>query len=189
MWWVLFFLFQDINSKLKKVIPNEDRIFMSKVGPGASGKSHLIFQVLKKGTFVPPFDRFFYFYQYSQKLYAEMQEEVSNIEFIGGLDFIENLPNDRTNYLLIFDDSSDEISRSKQLEQIPIAGRHKKLNSIYKKHSLFHKSENGWDTELQHTHIVLFKSTPDVQQIDILGKQLGLGNTLRKWYADAVSIP
>ena len=38
-------------------------------------------------------------------------------------------------------------------------------------------------------HIVLFKSPRDVQQIDVAGKQLGLRNTLRTWYADATSIP
>ena len=64
-----------------------------------------------------------------------------------------------------------------------------KLNCIYMKHNLFHKSANWRDTELQSTHIVLFKSPRDVQQIDVLGKQLGLGNTLRKWYADARSVP
>ena len=82
------------------------------VGPAASGKSHLIFQMLKKGTFVLASDNIFYFYQYFQKLYAEMQEGVRNIEFIGSLDFdfIENLPNDETSYLLIFDDSCDETS-------------------------------------------------------------------------------
>ena len=41
---------------------------------------------------------------------------------------------------------------------------------------------------MQNTHIVLFKSPRDVQQTDVLGKQLGLGNTQRKWYADATSI-
>ena len=36
---------------------------------------------------------------------------------------------------------------------------------------------------------MLLKSPRDVQQFDVLGKQLGLGNTQRKWYADATSIP
>ena len=58
---------------MNKVNPTEDRVFMSMVGPAASGKSHLIFQMLEKGTFVLAFDKSFYFYQYSQKLYAEMQ--------------------------------------------------------------------------------------------------------------------
>ena len=116
-----------------------------------------------------------------------MQKEVRNFEFIGclGFHFIENIPNDETNYLLIFDDSCDKISRSKQFEKIAIVGRHWKLHCIYIKQNLFHKTENVRDTELKNTHIVLFKSTRDVQQNDALGKQLGLGNNLRKCYADA----
>ena len=114
-----------------------------------------------------------------------------NIEISGSLDFdfIENLPNDGTNYLLIFEGSCDEISRKKQFEKVAIVGRHRKFICSYMKHSLFHKSANGRDTELQNTHIVLFKSPRDGQQIDLLGKQLGLGKTLRKWYAEATSVP
>ena len=64
------------------------------------------------------------------------------------------------------------------------------LNFMYiKKNNFFHTSTNGRDNELQHTHMVLFKSPRDVQQIDVLGKQLGLGNTQRKWYVDATSTP
>ena len=110
--------------------------------------------MLKTGTFVRPSDKIYYFYQYFQKLYAEMQKKESNIQFIGSLDFdfIENLPNDGTNYLLIFDDSCDKISRSKQFEKTAIAGRHRKRNCIYINHNLFHKSANQRDTELQNAH-------------------------------------
>ena len=75
MWWVLFFLFQDINSKMNKIKPTEDRVFMSMVGSAATGKSHSLFPMLKKGTVVPAFDKVSYFYQYFQKLYAEMQKD------------------------------------------------------------------------------------------------------------------
>ena len=36
---------------------------------------------------------------------------------------------------------------------------------------------------------MLLKSPRDVEQIDLQLKQLRLGNTLPKWYADATSIP
>ena len=175
---------------MNKIIPTEDRVFMSMAGPAASGKSHLFFQMLKKASFVPAFDEIFYFYPYFQKLYAEIQKEVRNIVFIGSLDFdfIENLPNGGTNFLN-FDDSCDEIFRSELFEKMAIAGRHWKLNCIYIKHNLFHKSANGRDTELKNTHMVPFKSLRVVQQIDVLKKQLGLGTTLRKEYTDATSIP
>ena len=176
---------------MNKLISTEDRVFMSLVGPSASGKSHLIFQMLKAGTFVPKFDKIFYFYQFFQNLYIRMQRDIENIEFIGSLDFdfIDNLPNDGTKYLLIFDDSCDEISRSKKFEKLATAGRHRNLNCIYVKHNLFHKASTGRDTELQNTHIILFKSPRDVQQINVLGKQLGLGSDLKQWYSDATSKP
>ena len=47
-----------------------------------------------------------------------------NLKFIQGVDFqlIENLPNNRTKYLLIFDDSCEEISHSKQFLKIALRG-------------------------------------------------------------------
>ena len=56
-----------------------------------------------------------------------------NLNFFLGVNFdlIENLPNNWTKYLLIFDDSCEEISNSKQFVIIATAGRHRGLNSIY----------------------------------------------------------
>ena len=55
-----------------------------------------------------------------------------NLKFIQGVDFelIENLPNNGTEYLLIFDDSCEEISKSKQFIKNATAGRHRGLNTI-----------------------------------------------------------
>ena len=49
---------------MKKIISTKERIFISLVGPSGSGKSHLVFDWLKIGTFQPAFDRKFYFYQH-----------------------------------------------------------------------------------------------------------------------------
>ena len=114
-----------------------------------------------------------------------------NLKFIQGVDFelIENLPNKGTKYLLIFDDSCEEISNSKQFVKVATAGRHRGLNTIYIKHNLFHQSKLGRDVELQNTHKVLFKSPRDVLQINTLSQQLGLGSQLKEWYQDATSTP
>ena len=79
-----------------------------------------------------------------------MSKDVKNIEFIEAVDFefIQNLPNNGTKYLLIFDDSCEEVSSSKDFVKIATAGRHKGLSTIY----------------INHTHIVLFKSPRDVLQ-------------------------
>ena len=176
---------------MNKIISTEERIFISLVGPSGSGKSRLIFDWLRVGTFQPKFDKIYYFYQYYQSLYGLLRKEIENIEFIQGVDFefIENLPNNGTKYLLIFDDSCEEISSSKQFVKIATAGRHKGLSTIYIKHNLFHQSRLGRDIELQNTHIVLFKSPRDVLQINTLSQQLGLGSQLKDWYQEATSVP
>ena len=114
-----------------------------------------------------------------------------NPKLIQGVDFelIENLPNNGTKYLLIFDDSCEEISNSQQFVKVATAGRHRGLNTIYIKHNFFHQSKLGRDVELQNTHIALFKSPRDVLQINTLSKQLGLGSQLKEWYQDATSTP
>ena len=91
--------------------------------------------------------------------------------------------------MLIFDDSCEEVSNSKQFVKIATAGRHRVLNTIFIKHNLFHQSKLRRDVELQNTHIVLFKSPRDVLQINTLSQQLGLGSQLKEWYQDAISTP
>lgn len=176
---------------MNKIIPTSDHVFMSMVGPSGSGKSQLIYDMLLKGTFQPKFNKILYFYQHFQPLYEEMLTTISNIEFIQCLDFemIDQLPNDGTKYLLIFDDSCSELFKSPGFEKIATSGRHKNLNVIYIKHNLFHKGKIGRDTELQNTHIVLFKSPRDTQQISRLGQQLGIATFLKACYNDATTKP
>ena len=132
---------------------------------------------------------FFYFYNiFSTSLWTSGKK---NLKFIQGVDFelIEYLPNRGTKHLLIFDDSCEEISTSKQFVKFATAGRHRGLNTIYIRQNLFHQSKLGRGVELQNTHIVLFKSPRDVLQINTLSQQLGLGSQLKEWYQDATSTP
>ena len=91
--------------------------------------------------------------------------------------------------MLIFDDSCEEIYKSKAFVDIAPAGRHRGLSTIYIKQNFFHQSELGRDVELQNTHIVLFKSPRDVVQVTTLSTQLGLGSELVDWYRYATSVP
>ena len=120
-----------------------------------------------------------------------MQKEIENLEFVQGVhfEFIDSLKNNGTKYLLILDDSCEEICNSKAFVDIATAGRHRGLSTIYIKHNLFHQSKLGRDVELQNTHIVPFKSPRDVMQVTTLSTQLGLGSELVDWYRDATSVP
>ena len=142
-------------------------------------------------TKVSKFDKIYFFYQHSQLLYNVMQKKIENLEFVQGVnfEFIDSLKNNGTKYLLIFDDSCEEICISKAFVDIANAGRHRGRSTIYIKHNLFRQSRLGRDVELQNTHIVLFKSPRDVMQLTTLSTQLGLGSELDDWYRDATSVP
>ena len=120
-----------------------------------------------------------------------MQKEIDNLEFVRGVNFelVDSIKNNGTKYLLIFDNSCEEICNSKAFVDIATARRHRGLSTIYTKHNLFHQSKLGRDVELQNTHIVFFKSPRDVMQITTLSTQLGPGSELADWYRDATSAP
>ena len=71
-----------------------------------------------------------------------MQKEIENLEFVQGVnfEFIDSLKNKllfKSNYLLIFDDSCEDICNSKAFVDIATTGRHRGLSKNYIKHNLF----------------------------------------------------
>ena len=177
---------------MNKLISTKNRVFNSLVGPSETGKSQLIYNWLKIGTFEAKFDKMYFFYQHSQPLYDVMQKEIENLKFVRGVnfEFIESLKNG-TKYLLYFDEFCEEICNSKACVDIGIAGRHRGLSTIYIKHNPFHHRKLGRDVELQNTHVVLCNSPRDVMQVTTLSTQLrlGFGSELVDWYRDATSVP
>ena len=145
---------------MNKVIFTENGLFISLVGPSDSGKTYLIHEGLKVGTFQPKFDKIYFFYQHLQPIYDVMQKEIDNLELVQGVhfEFINSLENNGTKYLLICDESCVEICNYKQFVDIATAGRDRGFFTIYVKHILLHQSKLGRDVELQNTHIVLLKS-------------------------------
>ena len=175
---------------MNKLISPKNRVFISLVGPFENGKSQLFYNWLKIGTFQPVFDKIYFFYQRSQPLYNVMQKEIENLEFVQGVnfEFIDSLKNKGTKYLIIFDNSCEEICNSKAFVDIATAGRHRGLSTIYIKHNLSHQCKLGRDVELQNTHIVLFKSPRDIMQVTTLSTQLGFGSELVDCYRDATPV-
>ena len=106
---------------MNKLISTKSRVFISLFGPSETGKSQLIYNWLKIGTFQPKFDKIYVFYQ---PPYNVMQKEIENLEFVQGVnfEFNDSLKNNGTKYLLIFDDSCEEICKSKTFVDIPPLG-------------------------------------------------------------------
>ena len=176
---------------MNKLISTKNRVLTSLAGPSETRKSQLIYNWPKIGTFQPTFDKFCLFHQHSQPLYDVMQKEIENLEFVRGVnfEFTDLLKMNGTKYLLIFDDSCEEICISKVFVDIATAGRHRGLSTIYIEHNFLYQSKLGREVELQNTHIVLLESPRDVMQVTTLSTELGLGSELIDWYRDATSVP
>ena len=172
---------------MNKVILTNDRIFMAVVGPSDSGKTDLIFSMLQSSSFYPKFPKIYYFYKEFQDTFTAMQRKIQQIEFIkySGLDITKKF----SDCLLVYDDSCEEIFNDKEFVKNATSGRHRKLHVIYVKHNLFQQSKWSRTIDLNTTHIVLFKSLRDIQQIEYLGKQLNCLQLLRDAYKLATAQP
>ena len=172
---------------MNKVILTHDRVFMSIVGPSGCSKTELLFRMLKSSSFYPRFEKIYYFYKEFQPLFKDMQQVIPGIEFLkySGFDITKNL----SHCLLIYDDSCEEIFNDTELVKIATSGRHRKLHVIYVKHNLFHQSKCYRTIDLNITHIILFKSLCDIQQIEYLEKQLNCLQLIKEAYKLATAEP
>ena len=115
---------------MNKLISTKNRVFISLVGPSETGKSQLIYNRLKIGTIQPKFDKIYFFINILN-LFTMLCKKIENLEFVRGVnfEFIDSLKNNGTKWLLIFDDSCEEICNSKALVDIATAGRHRGLRT------------------------------------------------------------
>lgn len=169
---------------MNKIIFTDERLFMSIVGPSGCGKTQLIFSMLAGDTFYPNFKKIYFFYHHYQPLYRRMQETLP-IEFVSCIDF--EMISQLENCLLVFDDSCEEIYDDKAFAKLAVSGRHKNLHVIYVKHNLFHQSKLSRTIDLNTTHIILFNSPRDIQQITHFARQLNKTAFLKDAYANAVA--
>ncbi len=155
---------------MNKVVIVDTRLFMAVVGPSGIGKTELIFQMVDGKTFQPRFEKVYYFYREYQDSY-DLYRNRLNIEFVPvvDFDFIETLRDS----LLIFDDSCAEIYQEQRFANLVTAAWHRNSGVIYVKQKLYHQSKFSKTIDLNATHIILFKSSRDLQQIRVLGSQLG----------------
>ena len=79
-------------------------------------------------------------------------------------------------FLLIFDNSYEDICNWKVFVDIAPAGRQCGLKNFSVKHNLLQQSKLRRDVELQSLYFVLFKSHRDVRQISMLITQLEVGS-------------
>ena len=171
---------------MNKIISTQDRVFMAVVGPSGCGKTELIFKMLIGNTFYPKFNNIIFLYREMQQIYIKMEKTLGvTFKKYANLEFLNSL----ANCLLIIDDSCEEIYNDKEFFKLATAGRHKNINVIYIKHNLYQQSKWSRTIDLNTTHIILFKSARDIQQVEFLGKQLNLVKFLKYCYQLATKEP
>ena len=74
--------------------------------------------------------------------------------------------------MIVFDDTCGETSNEKDFVILATAVRHKNVHVIFVEHNLFQQTKQSRTIDLNTTHLILFKSPRDIQQIDYLGRQL-----------------
>ena len=72
---------------MNNLISTKNRVLIWLVGPSEVGKTQLINNWLKSGTFQPKFDKIYFFNQHSRPIYDVMQKEIENLEFVRGVNF------------------------------------------------------------------------------------------------------
>ena len=154
--------------------------------PSCCGKTELIFKMLLVGTFFPEFQTIYYFYQHDQPKFQSLEKKL-NIHFKKLYNF--ELISELENYHFVFDDSCEEIFNDKEFSMLATAGPHRNISVIYFKHNFFQQSRWSRTIDLIKTHIILFKSPRDTQQISFVGRQLNNSQFLKESYELASKKP
>ena len=142
--------------------------------------------MLLRNTFFPNFKSIYCFYQHDQPKFQTIERNLNSyFTKFSGFEFISHLEN----CLLVFDSSCEENFNDKEFSKLATAGRHKKISVIYVKHNLFQQCKWSRTIDLNTTHINLFKSPRDIQQISYIGKQLNNTNFLKDSYDLATKQP
>ena len=89
----------------------------------------------------------------------------------------------------MFDVSCEEIFNNKEFSNLATTGRHRNISVDYVKHNLFQQSRWSRAIDLNTTHIILFKSPRDTQQINFIGRQLNNAQFLKESYELATKEP
>lgn len=154
-------------------------------GVTGSGKTTWLFKVLKhkKTLFTPAPKRILYCYGVWQSAFQTMEKLI---------DFREGLPseNDLEEYeggLVVIDDLMDQVVKDERVQRLFVRGsHHRNITVVFVNQNLFCQGKYARTINLNTHYVVLLKNPRDVGQIQVLGRQIGLGKTLVLAYQDAM---
>lgn len=152
-------------------------------GSSGSGKTHLLYEILKASNelFTEKPKHVLFYYSVWQPKYNQIQS-ISHLSvyFVEGLpsseqeiiDFSVNIAK-KQHFITVFDDLMSAVSESSFLEKFfTVITHHYKISCIYLAQNIFFQGKNSRTISLQLHYFILMRSLRDVFQIQVLGKQV-----------------
>ena len=120
-----------------------------------------------RNTFYTKF-KSFYYYHHEQPKFSSIERNFNNFfTKFSRFDFISQLET-----VCLFLKIPVKKFSMKKFSKLASAGRHRKISVVYVKHKILQQSKWARAIGLNTTHIILFKSSRDIQQLTYIGKQL-----------------
>ena len=135
--------------------------------------------------FNTPFKKIYYFYGVWQREFDKIAEDVEFIEGLPTQSFIDDMSSDNSNLLILDDQQHTALNSNLIADIFTKYSHHKNLTIILVLQDLFHQGKYARDISLNTHYFVLFKNQRDINQIGILGKQLGIRKHLQESYIEA----
>ena len=161
-------------------------------GPTGSGKSTFVLRLLNNASalFSQNIKKIYYFYNNWQKKFEE--DFTSDIEYRQGLPTEEDFksyPNDEQCIVVIDDMQVSALNNIFIANLFSRDSHHRNISVILILQNLFHQGKYSRDISLNAHYFILFKNPRDIQQIKLLGRQLGMSKKLLEVYLDATQHP
>ena len=104
-----------------------------------------------------------------------------NIELYKGIpgeDVIDQFA-DGQRGMIVLDDLMDQVVKNEQMQHLfTRTSHHRNVDVVYINQNMFAQGKHARTVNLNSHYLILLKNLRDTSQINILGRQLGLGSTL-----------
>jgi hypothetical protein len=174
------------------MFPFEGPSTLSVSGTTGSGKTSWIFKLLKNrdDMFTNSPHKILYCFGVWQKLYDEMEKDISNIIFHKGVPnytYLEEFIDGNHNIIILDDLMADCVKNQDVANLFSIGAHHQRLSIVYINQNMFCQGKNARTIALNCHYIVLFQNLRDRSQVQRLGQQLfpGQSQLLLEAYKDA----
>ena len=161
-------------------------------GPSGSGKSSLLFNILKNINimFNKPVNKIYYFYSVWQDLFNEnTSDKIQYIQKIPDEKFINEISDGHHKILIIDDLQISALNNDFIANLFTRESHHRNLSIFLILQNLFHQGKYARDISLNTHYFILFRNPRDKNQIKILGNQLGIKEKLERAYNMATERP